>query len=97
MTFLSDTDPRSCGEGREWGIEEPAGRGTIVGTHAGVVGSLNGTLSQVNKRCLERWFSRRRCFPRKLGHLSSPRSHEEQKERTNPTMLPSDLHMHAMA
>lgn len=33
----------------------------------------------------------------KKGHLSSPRSHEEQKGRTNPTMLPSDLHMHAMA
>lgn len=37
VSFLSDTDPHSCDGGRDWGIEEPAGRGTIVGTHAGIV------------------------------------------------------------
>lgn len=42
MTFLSDTDPHSCDGGRDWGIEESAGRGTIVGTHVGVVERLLG-------------------------------------------------------
>ena len=37
VTFLSDTDHYSCDGGRDWGLEETAGRGSIAGTHAGVV------------------------------------------------------------
>lgn len=37
VTFLSDTDSHSCDGGRDWGIEDPAGRGSILGTYAGVV------------------------------------------------------------